>query len=105
MVRRALLAFFLSLRRALNYPLTVFWICLSVAFLNVLFDGSLVRLWSLRRDLRETEARVIQLKAQSSDLRHKIQRAMDPAFVEKEARERFDMAEEGDLVFVFSEDN
>jgi hypothetical protein len=34
----------------------------------------------------------------------KLQKAKEPGFIEKEARDRFDLVSRGDLVFVFTDE-
>lgn len=67
-------------------------------------DGSLFRLWSLHRDATSLQTKIATVQAQNADLRKRLLRAKDPAFLEREARDRFDLVSEGDLVFVFSDE-
>ncbi len=67
-------------------------------------DGSLFRLWSLHRDSEVIGQSIKSLTQQNQDLKKRLLRAKDPAFLEREARDRFDLVSEGDLVFVFSEE-
>ncbi len=85
-------------------PIKVFVTCLLFVFLALLIDGSLLRLWRLNRDSKEIARRMDLIALQSKDLDQKILRAHDPAFIELQAREKLDLASEGDLVFVFSDD-
>jgi cell division protein FtsB len=73
-------------------------------FFGLLIDGSLLRLWRLNRDSKELTRRIAALAIESKTLDQKIVRAHDPAFIELQAREKLDLASEGDLVFVFSDD-
>lgn len=104
MVRRWIFGFFNGLGHILNQPLKVFWLCAILSFLNLIADGTALKLYGLHRDQAEMEAKVQDLKAKSKDLEFNIKKASDPAFLEREARDRFDLVEEGDLVFVFTED-
>lgn len=72
--------------------------------LNLVLDGSLFRLWSLHRDHVNIQADIKNLEKQNADLKNRLKKAKDPAFMEQEAREKFDLVSEGDLVFVFSEE-
>lgn len=47
------------------------------------------------------------VRAATGEIQMKIKKAKDPQFIEIQARDRFELAEEGDLIFVFSdtEDN
>ena len=104
MVRSFLIGFFQSLNHLLQTPQKVIWICLSLVVLNLVIDGSLFRLWSLHRDLGSIQANIQSLGTQNEKLKVQLAKARDPAFLEREARDRFDLVSEGDLVFVFSEE-
>ena len=104
MVRRVLVGFFAGLNQLLQTPQKVIWICLGLVTLNVVLDGSLFRLWSLHRDHLSIQQNIASLETQNQDLKKRLQRAKDPAFLEREARDRFDLVSEGDLVFIFSDE-
>ena len=80
------------------------WICLTLLVLNLGIDGSLFRLWSLYSEHANILRNTSTIETQNRDLRARLQTARDPAFLEREARDRFDLVSEGDLVFVFSEE-
>jgi cell division protein FtsB len=103
-VRRFLIGFFRGLNHLLQAPQKVVWICLGLITLNLVIDGSLFRLWSLHQDFNKLESRRVSLEQQNQKLKMQLQKAKDPAFLEREARDRFDLVSEGDLVFVFSEE-
>lgn len=88
----------------LNQPMKVLWICLAVAFINLVVDGSLLQLWSLHRNSTRLAEQSKQLQTEATLLETKIEKASDPDFMERQARDRFDLVNEGDLVFVFSEE-
>lgn len=104
MVRSFLIGFFRGLNDLLQTPQKVIWICLGLVTLNVVLDGSLFRLWTLHRDHVQIQQNIQTLQAQNAELKKRLQRAKDPAFLEREARDRFDLVSEGDLVFVFSDE-
>ena len=99
-----ILGFFRVLNDLLQAPQKVVWICLGLIMINCVADSSLMRLWALHRDHRQLELNIGQLEGQNQELKRRLARAKDPAFLEREARDRFDLVSEGDLVFVFSED-
>jgi len=92
-----------TVSRVLQHPLKVLVISLVLVVAGLVLDGSLFRLWRLERDARDLSSRMKILRSQTQDLDQKIKRARDPNFIEIEAREKFDLASEGDLVFVFSD--
>jgi cell division protein FtsB len=103
-VRSLLVGFFRGINHLLQAPQKVIWICLVLVTLNLVLDGSLFRLWSLYHENDHIQNKIESIKEQNSDLRARLTKTKDPAFLEREARDRFDLVSEGDLVFVFSEE-
>jgi len=103
-VRSVLFGAFQRLNNLLQAPQKVIWICLGLVVLNLIIDGSLFRLWSLHRDYQTIQGNILSLDQQNAKLKMQLAKAKDPAFLEREARDRFDLVSEGDLVFVFSEE-
>jgi cell division protein FtsB len=103
-VRRVFVGFFSGIKELLQHPPRVLWLCGILIVLNLVVDGSLFRLWGLRHDYDQMQTSIIALKSRSEDLKFKLQKAKDPSFLEKEARDRFDLVSEGDLVFVFTDE-
>lgn len=87
----------------LQHPLRVFAISFILFSAGLVLDGSLFRLWSLQRDSKEISRRMTVLRRDTKELNNKIKRARDPNFIEMQAREKFDLASEGDLIFVFTD--
>jgi hypothetical protein len=104
MVRIALQGFFAALHDILHRPWVILWICLGLAFVNLVLDGTLLRMWSLNREFNELQVSSIQVAQDVDKLKARLKAAADPSFVEREARDRFDLVSKGDLVFVFAED-
>lgn len=84
-------------------PSKVLVYCALLAFIALGIEGSLFQLWRLYRDESQLTKQIGEIRASTKDLNFQIERARDPKFIEKQARERFDLVEEDDLVFVFSE--
>lgn len=80
------------------------WICLGLVLLNLVLDGSIFRLVSLYQDSHKIEKDIALMEKKTAEMKARLKRARDPAFLEREARDRFDLVSEGDLVFVFSEE-
>ena len=104
MVRSLLIGFFQGINHLLQAPQKVIWICLGLVVLNLVIDGSLLRLWSLHRDHASIQEKIQVFKSKNHDMKARLKRAKDPSFLEREARDRFDLVSAGDLVFVFSEE-
>jgi cell division protein FtsB len=88
----------------LHRPLRVFWLCLAFGLVSLLFDGSLFRLWSLHRDQTRLYTRIDESRAQTKQLDFHIQEAQQSGFIERQARDQFDLVKEGDLIFIFADE-
>lgn len=93
------------LNRLLHQPMKVFWICLFIAAASLLLDGSFIDLWSLHRNQQRLENRIVESKTRLKQLEFRIDEAQQPQFIERQARDQFDLVKEGDLIFVFSDDD
>lgn len=100
MIRR-LYAWFHDL---LHRPHRVFWICVALAAMGVVVDGTALRLWSLHRDHDLLSEKIDEARSRSRQLEFRIQEAQQPEFIERQARDQFDLVKEGDLVFVFADE-
>lgn len=103
-MRSFLIGFFRGLNHLLQAPQKVIWICLGLVILNLVLDGSIFRLVSLHQDSHKIGKDIALMEKKTAEMKVRLKRASDPAFLEKEARDRFDLVSEGDLVFVFSEE-
>ena len=104
MVRSVLVGFFQGINGLLQAPQKVIWVCVGLIVVNLIIDGSLLRLWSLNRDHEATQEKIHILQTKNQEMKIRLAKAKDPAFLEQEARDRFDLVSEGDLVFVFSDE-
>lgn len=85
-------------------PLRVLAACMAVVFVGLVFDGTLFRLWSLHRDSLEIQEKTTKTVQASKDLKMKIVKASDTEFIGLQAQERFDLVGQGDLVFIFADE-
>lgn len=104
MIPKFIFRFFHWLNDFMNHPLKVIGVCLAVAFVSLVLEGSLLQLWSLHRDSQDLNQRIGKIRDETKKLTMKIKRSKDPTFIELEARNRFDLANEGDLIFVFADE-
>lgn len=95
--------FFRLVHGFLEKPNQVLWTCVGIAVINIVLDGSLFRLWGLYRDHNEVQTQVAQLQKSTEQMAIRLKKAKDPSFLEREALDRLDLVNEGDLVFVFAE--
>lgn len=55
------------------------------------------------RDSDTIQEQILKSKAQSKALDMQIKQAKDPSYIERQAKDKLDLVEEQDLIFVFSE--
>lgn len=91
----------LWVRETLNHPAKVFVFCLLFFVLTLSLNGVPLRLWGLHRDLDRYENEIQKNKRDIKALEMKLAQAQEPAFIERQARDRLDLAGENDLIFVF----
>ncbi len=94
----------LVLSQFLNSPVRVLLISFFILFTGIFLDGSLFRLLRLYNDSNTITQGITTLDSDISVIKTKIKHAEDPHFIELQAREKLDMVQEGDLIFVFSEE-
>lgn len=88
-----------------HQPIRVLSVCLVLIFFGLVIDGTLFRLWSLHRDSSNLTQKIKSLHKRSADLEVKILKAKDQGFIELQARDRLELASEGDLIFVFADED
>lgn len=86
-------------------PLKVFWACFALAFLILVADGSLLRLWGLHRNEQRMNDRIQAYQRNTEKLQTQLELANRPEFVAEKARDRFDLVGEDEMVFVFPSDD
>lgn len=70
---------------------------------SIVLNGNVFRLWGLHRDMDRINAEIQQTRENIASLSGQLKQAKDPAFIERQARDKLDLAGEHDLVFVFPE--
>lgn len=100
---RLLVKLFTWIHDILHQPKQVFFACLSFTLFSLLIQGGLFQVWSLRRDQNLLLSKVSKIEKDTEIINAKIERVSDPNYLELEVRNQLDYAEEGDLIFVFSE--
>ena len=91
------------IRNLPQHPERVIVLCaLSVVF-SLLIDGSGYRIWQLSVRQHELKDQISEANQKTQELNEQIEMAHDPKYLEREARERFDLVYKDDLIFVFAE--
>lgn len=93
-----------GIRHWLAKPGKVLIACVIFALLQLLIQGNIFHLLRLHSDRKDLVASLNGVQADLLKLETRIRQAKDPIFIEKEAKDRLDMAGEDELVFVFSSD-
>lgn len=92
-----------NFRQLLNKPYKIAVLCVFVFVISLFINGSLWRVWALRRDHATILTQIENAQKKSSLLDVQIKQAKDPVFIERQARDKLDMVSDNDLVFVFPE--
>jgi cell division protein FtsB len=93
-----------QLSELLEKPAKVILICLAILTVGIIFDGSLWRLFHLHQNHEILTRQIEEEKAKIAKLNQQLQQLRNPAYIEKQARDRLEFLEKDDLLFVFSED-
>ncbi len=94
----------MSIRQFLDYPGRVATLCLLLLAVVLVLNGNLWRLWGLHRDFDRLTQQIFDTQKTSQQLEAQLHQAKDPSFMERQARDRLDLAGENDLVFVFADE-
>jgi cell division protein FtsB len=90
--------------KLLLQPFKVFLLCLIFATVSLLFNGGFFQLYRLHRDRAVLQEQIIATRGQITDLTKQLKMAKDPVYMEHQALDNYDLVDERDLVFVFSEE-
>ena len=90
-------------RQLLNKPFKIAFLCLFIFIISLFINGTLWRVWGLRRDQATILEQIQNTQKQSVLLDVQIKQAKDPIYIERQARDKQDMVSENDLVFVFND--
>jgi hypothetical protein len=85
-------------------PKRVFGWCVGLVCASVLLNGSLVNLYRLKTDKIKLEKDISESQIEIQRIERSLRSVRDPDYLEKQALDKFDLADENDLVFVFSDE-
>ena len=89
--------------RQLYHPARIFLFSLAFVGVNFIARGSLLNIYGLHRDQKTLQTQMEQTRAQIVQLDVDLRRTQDPIFMARQAVDRYDLADENDLVFVFAD--
>lgn len=93
----------IKFRNFLNHPLKVLVFCFFIFVISLFINGSVWRVLGLYRDRAVIHQQIQDMTKQASILDVQIKQAKDPAFIERQARDKLDLVDQNDLIFIFSE--
>jgi cell division protein FtsB len=93
-----------NLNRLLMSPRKIVFWCLIFALVGILLDGTLYQMWQLNAEKKNIHQKISETQTSIQKLQKQIRMAHDPRFIEREARDRFDLVSKDDIVFVFNDD-
>lgn len=96
--------FAVSFRRLLDNPAKVAVVCFMIFVVSVVLNGNAFRLWGLHRDYSRIQYEIDNTHSTIIQLNSQLKEAKDPSFIERQARDKLDLAGEHDLVFVFADE-
>ena len=88
----------------LEKPLRVTFLCLGLLMVGFVFDGSLWQMYDLRQSQGVLAGKIKEENDKIGKLQQQLGQLKNPAYIEKQARDRLEFMEKDDLLFVFSED-
>lgn len=88
-------------KKVLHNPYYVFIFCLIFLAINLLVDGAFLQIFQFSRDLKIVRNRVEDIRTNNQKLKQSIKGSLDLDFIEKEARDRLDFLNKGELIFIF----
>ncbi len=88
----------------LETPTRVAGICLCFLFVGLVLDKSLWRLYQAQQSKQVLLSKILEENEKTMKIKQQLSQLKNPAFIEKQARERLEFLEKNDLLFVFSEE-
>ena len=88
----------------LNKPAQVLIVCGAVIFYSLVLDGTLFQIRKLYLNQKSLDKKNYEIQAKNKVLLEKLEKLSNLRQIEKEVRNRFDLAGDGDLIFIFPED-
>ena len=90
-----------AIQTFLNQPKRVFVTSLVILVVTLFLNGTLWKLWGLYRDQKTIFDQTTQAHAQILSIETQLKQAKDPAYIERQARDKMDLVGDHDLIFVF----
>lgn len=88
----------------LHEPRRILILVGGAALAALILQGDLLQYWRLKSEVMRLRTEISELALSTGQMKEKNRKARDPAFIEREARDRLDMLGEDDIEFVFSDE-
>jgi len=93
----------LSIQTFLHQPKKVVMTSMLILTVTLFLNGTLWKLWGLYRDQKTIVEQTGFAQAQILTIDSHLKQAKDPAYIERQARDKMDLVGDHDLIFVFPE--
>ena len=103
-MKRSYLRLISLLTTFLGQPHRVLFYGLLLAIVSLSLDGSLLSFWRLSKGKEEVHSQINQFIQKNRLIEAKIGQASQPEFLRKLAIEQSELAQQDELIFVFTED-
>ncbi len=77
--------------------------CGIFIFFGLGLSGDIFRLLKLTKYEKTLKNRIKSVQIQKTEIKAKIKESSSKAYIERQAFERFDMTQDGDMIFVFND--
>ena len=94
----------MKIRKYLYHPKRILIFCVLFAVGSLIFNGGFYSLYSLHRDHNRLNDQMVLLEKQIVEMDQQLRLARDPEYIERQARDRYDLADEQELIFVFADE-
>lgn len=84
-------------------PSRMLLLCFVFVIFGIGLSGDLYRLIKLTSYEKVLKNRIQSVQVQKKEIKAKIKESTSKLFIEREAFQRFDMTQEGDIIFVFND--
>ena len=91
------------IEKLLMSPQIILGACLIMVTFHLITDGTAVKLWKLSQKKANLIDNIEKFKEKGHDISLEIKKHYMPNYLEEIAMERFDMAKNEDMVFIFSQ--
>ena len=89
------------IEKLLMSPHIILVLCLIWVILHLIVDGTAIKIWKLAQKEADLTENIALLEQKTQDISIEIKKNYMPEYLERLARERFDLVQDQDLVFVF----